>query len=133
MPVAGGEKFSRNREAALAALLRTGSVSAAAKETKIGETTLWRWLQDPDFQREYKQARKVAMETAIQSLQAGAAEAVQCLRDIMADEEASASAKVSAAKTVLETAIKLTELEELSERVAAIEKAVLPESNRRGA
>ena len=46
---------------------------------------------------------------------------METLRSVMQDAEAPASARVSAAKTVLETAIKAVELEDLEARIVALE------------
>jgi len=46
---------------------------------------------------------------------------VETLRSVMQDKDAPASAKVSAAKAILETAIKAVELEDLEARIAALE------------
>jgi len=48
--------------------------------------------------------------------------AVQTLAAVMEDAEASASARVSAAKTILETAMKAVELEDLEARITALEQ-----------
>ena len=54
-------------------------------------------------------------------VQQATGEAVATLRKIMQAADAAASAKVSAAKTILETAIKAVELEDLEARIAALE------------
>jgi len=43
-----GEKLSRKQEQAIAALLTCPTIEQAAKAAGVGETTLWRWLQDSD-------------------------------------------------------------------------------------
>jgi len=48
--------------------------------------------------------------------------AVETLRDVMNDKTAQASARVSAAKTVLDIAIKAREQLELSERLRLVEE-----------
>ena len=118
-----GEKLSRKQEQAIIALLTESTISAAAARVGIGEVTLWRWLQREEFQAEYKRARREAVSQAIAAIQQASAEAVQTLRDIMADSEASASSRVAAAKAVLELALKAVELEDIDERVTLLEEA----------
>jgi hypothetical protein len=48
-------------------------------------------------------------------------EAVETLRSVMQDADAPASARGSAAKAILETAVKAGELEDLEARLAALE------------
>jgi hypothetical protein len=52
--------------------------------------------------------------------------AVETLEAIMQDSEAPASARVSAAKAVLEMAIKAVELEDLEARITALEQQAHP-------
>ncbi len=116
-----GEK-SRKQELAIAALLRAPTIAAAAKEAGISEATLFRWLQRPDFDEAYRQARQAAVDQAIAGLQQATGEAVKTLRQVQTDSEAPASSRVTAAKTVLEMALKLRESEELETRLAALEE-----------
>jgi hypothetical protein len=57
------------------------------------------------------------VQQAIAQVQQGTGEAVETLRAIMTNGDASASARVSAAKAVLETAIRAVELEDIEQRV----------------
>ena len=50
--------------------------------------------------------------------------AVETLEAVMGNGEAPASSRVSAAKTVLDAALKAVELEEVQERLAAVENAL---------
>lgn len=119
-----GEKFSRKMEQAIIALLSAPSIAEAAKVAGVGETTLWRWLQDDEFQDKYREAKRQALSVAIAQLQQSAGEAVQTLRDVAADAGSPASSRVSAAKSILELAIKAAEIEDLEQRLSELEKAV---------
>ena len=52
-----GSKFGRKREAAIGALLIHRSVEDAARSVDVATNTLLRWLQNPEFKAEYRQAR----------------------------------------------------------------------------
>jgi hypothetical protein len=54
-------------------------------------------------------------------VQCATGEAVETLRSVMQDAEAPASARVSAAKAMLETAVKGIEIEDLEVRIATLE------------
>jgi len=117
-----GQKLSRKQEVALAALLLQPTIREAAKVAAISEATLFRWLQLPDFQEAYRQAKRQAVGQAVTTLQRVSGEAVETLRKVMADEKAPASARVTAARAVLETAIKAVELEDLVARIEELER-----------
>ena len=120
---AHGEKLSRKQELAIAALLTCSAITDAAKRCSIGEVTLHRWLKDATFQAAYREARRQVVQQAIVQVQQATGEAVETLRKVMQAADAPASAKVSAAKTILETAVKAVELEDLEARIVALEAA----------
>jgi AcrR family transcriptional regulator len=72
--------MAKNTEKALAALLNTSSVRDAATTCGLSEETLYRYLRDEDFRREYQQAQRQVVESAIAGLQQAANEAVETLR-----------------------------------------------------
>ncbi len=64
-----------NKEKSLAALLESATIAEAAKKCGLSEKTLRRYLEDADFQKEFRAARRVIFEQNIvrlQSLHAGA-------------------------------------------------------------
>jgi hypothetical protein len=112
------------QEQSITALLVQGSLQAAAEASGIHEKTLRRWLRDDAvFQMAYREARRAAVQHAIVQVQQATGEAVETLRQVMQAADAPASAKVSAAKTILETAVKAVELEDLEARIVALEAA----------
>ena len=112
----------RRQEKALEALLVEPDLRKAAKLAGVGESTLYRWLKEPAFSDRYKELRKQAFDTVLHRLQASASEAVETLRSISAGEEAPASSRVSAAKTILEMAIKAKEQGTVDQRLQALEE-----------
>lgn len=119
-----GEKLSRKQEQAIISLLQMPTISEAAKQAGIGEATLWRWLQNIEFQERYREAKRQAVAQAITRLQQVSTEAVEALRTIMKDAEAKDSARVSAAKAVLEMVLKGSELEDLAARLEQLERLI---------
>lgn len=116
-----GEKLRHKQEQAIAALVTASSLADAALQAGIGERTLLRWLKEAVFQTAYREARRQIVHQAIAQVQQATGTAVATLVTIMQTADAPASAKVSAAKAVLETAIKAVELEDLEGRIAALE------------
>ena len=117
-----GEKMSRKQEQAIIALLQMPTITEAAKQACIGEATLWRWMQHPEFQASYRGAKRQAVANAIARLQQASSEAVETLQRVMNDPEAPANACVSAAKIVLDMALKGSEIDDLSARVEQLER-----------
>jgi transcription elongation GreA/GreB family factor len=110
------------QEQGITALLVRGSLQAAAEASGVNEKTLRRWLrEDAAFQIAYREARRAVVQHAIVQVQHATGEAVETLRHVMQDRESPASARVSAAKVILETAVKGIEIEDLAARIAALE------------
>lgn len=123
MKAGHGAKFGRKQEAAITGLLTLPTIDDAANYAGISGPTLWRWLQDPTFQTQYRRARRHALGQATAQLQQASSAAVGALRAIVEDSKASSSARVMAARTVLEMALKAVEVEDLEERIAKLERA----------
>jgi hypothetical protein len=116
-----GQKLSRKQEHVISALLTQGTLADAASRAGIGEATLRRWLQRNDFQAAYRRARREAVSQAVAHLQRVSGEAVDTLRSIMNDDQKPSSARVTAARVILDMAVKAVELEDLEARIAALE------------
>jgi hypothetical protein len=117
------EKLTRKQEALISALLAAPRLTDAVQQVGISEVTAWRWLKQEAVQTAYREARRAVVHHAIVQVQRATGEAVETLRSVMQDAEAPASAKVSAAKTILDTAVKAIELEDLEHRIGALEAA----------
>jgi len=113
------------QQKAIAALIETGTIKEAAEVAGIGQTTIFRWLQDSQFRRAYKEARGRLVELAISQVQKVCGEAVLVLQSIMNDKKLPASARVSASRAVLDFAMKGVELEDLKERIEKLEERLL--------
>ncbi len=61
-------RLSAKQEKALAALLVSPTIAEAAKSAGVGETTLFRWLQEPAFQEAYRAARLQVLSAATMQL-----------------------------------------------------------------
>jgi hypothetical protein len=122
------EILSAKQQAAIMALLRQPTVTAAAHVAGCGERTLYRWLQEPAFQKVYREARRETMNQTLTQLQQLASEAVVTLAGVLRDPEASSNSKVSAAKLILDHAIK----DSLEERLQELEEKLQALSFRKG-
>jgi transposase-like protein len=117
-----GSKFSRKKEAAIAAYLTQRNIEEAARTAGIGTQTMLRWLKLPEFQAELREARRAAFSQVTARLQQASSAAVSTLGKIMIDGNAPESARVRAADRVLHHAMHATEIEDIEGRVAALEQ-----------
>jgi len=118
-----GSKFGRKKEAAIEALLTQRNVEEAARAAGIGTQTLIRWLKIPEFQADYLEARRTAVSQTNGRLQQASGAAASTLFKIMVDGNASDSARVRAADSVLDRANQAIDSEDVQVRLAALEQA----------
>jgi hypothetical protein len=126
-------KLPPKAEKVLTALLHHGAVRAAAKEAGVSEATVFRYLQDAEFQRRYRAARASVVDAAIALMQRLCSNAVSTLDTVMHDTEAPASARVSAARTILEQSIGGVELTELRQEIEEIKQMLAEREGATGA
>ena len=119
-----GTKLPKKKHDAVVALLEHPTVRQAAQAVGIGEATLFRWLQVPEFQDAYRDAKRQIVNHAIARLQQATIEAVDTLSEVMKDKNKPPSPRVKAAKTVLELAVKALEIEDIQSRVESLERIV---------
>ena len=55
-----GSKYERKKEEAIAALLTQRNTDEAARSIGVNQNTLLSWMKLPDFQKEYREARRAA-------------------------------------------------------------------------
>src|ERR1035438_2889758 len=118
-----GKNLSPKQEEAILALLTTTNVEQAARAAKVGPRTLYRWQQEPEFDRAYRKARRDAFGQGTARLQQASGAAVSSILKIMVDQHAAASTKLRAADMVLTHGAKAIEIEDIEARVAALEQA----------
>jgi phage terminase small subunit len=115
-----GTLTNRQRKA-IAALMSSRNVAAAAQAAGVGLRTLHRWLDDPAFVAELQAAERQAIDGAIRQLADLSGLAVDTLRSAMNDAGAAHAVKIRAADIALARLIPLKELADLEQRIAALE------------
>jgi hypothetical protein len=117
--------LTRKQDETIAVLLAVPTIAEAARQVGVGERTLFRWLHtDSAFQAAYREARRDAVQQAIARIQQATSTAVTTLEAVMRDADKPSSSRVSAAKGVLELALKAIEFDDLEARVSALEAAL---------
>jgi transposase-like protein len=126
------DKFDRKHEEAIAALIKTTTVRDAARISGISERTLRRWLIRADFQAAYRAAKRELISGAIHTLLHATSSATHVLVSIMNDAAQPATARVSAARTVLSMVVRALHDEDLDGRFLEIESQLAEVSERNG-
>lgn len=112
------------KERALQALLTCRTRAEAAAAAGIGESTLRGYLREPEFQARYREAFGALVQDATRQAQQAIAPALSTLREIVEDENAGAKARIMAARSTLEYALRLTEQLDIISRIEILEHAI---------
>jgi hypothetical protein len=115
-------KRRRQCERLAVALLHEPSLEQAAAAAGISVSTAYRMRREPEFEEEFRQARRQVVSEASAHLQAACTEAVSTMLAIMRDSKASASCRLRAAEMVLEHAEKLWQFEDLEAQMEQLEE-----------
>lgn len=116
--------MTNRQQRALAALIRSPTTREAAVEAKIGYSTLRKWLQtDGEFREAYQEELSQLVEEAGRSVRAGMTDAAEALRRIATDPDAPSSARVAAAKAILDSGLRIVEITDVISRLEALEDA----------
>ena len=116
--------LTTQQDRALTALLHEPTIARAATVAGVGERTLHRWLIDPEFRSALLAARREAFGQAIGLTQTYATVAVATLVKVMQDPTVQPGPKVSAAGVLLKFGREGIELDDLAERLDALERAM---------
>src|ERR1700676_2342768 len=112
-----GSKFGRKKEEAIAALLTQRNIEEAARAAGIGTRTLIRWLKLPEFGKEYRKARREAVQQSVARMQQATGAAASVVLKLMTDPNVPAAVKLRAAECVFDRAFKGVELEDIEARL----------------
>lgn len=115
----------RNYEQIALLVLTQPTLKMAAEKAGISYKTLTRYRKNPEFQA-VLQAEKVAIfHDTMQKAQAYTMEALETLREIQNNPTLNESARVSAAKGILELRTQLHSMEAIEAELAELRKAVM--------
>lgn len=114
------EELTDKQKRLLIILAETPCVTEAAKQAGISRSTAKRWMNNPTFQQELDILRKDAMKTAMNSVHAYTAKAIQGLIQLM--DSSNEWVQMQACMKILNRSLKIRKVEDLEERVALLEK-----------
>lgn len=119
-----------NDDKLLAALMSTNSISAAAAAAHVGERTLYRRLQDPEFRRQLEEQRLKTLETARNALLSRLTAAVDTMADVMENGENGPSTRLTAARMMIDAALRMVEVTDIEKRLDVLERQRMADNGR---
>jgi hypothetical protein len=108
-------------ERLLLALACGATVEVAARQAGVSESTAYRRLAEPVFRQRLQRVRADFVQRTAGTMTAAATEAVRTLLELL-KPAAPPPVRLGAAKAVLEIGVKLREIAEVEERLAALEE-----------
>jgi transposase-like protein len=118
-----GAKFGRKKEEAIAALLTQRTVEEAARAVGISPTTLLSWMKMPEFDKEYRAARRASVSQTNARFQQATGAAASIIMKLMVDPKVPDSVRLRASEFVVNHSAKALEIEDVEARVAELERA----------
>lgn len=119
-----GEKLSRKANLLMLALLTSNNLEDAASVAGVSVATARRWYRREDFQSQFKELQGEITDHSLRQLKGSLNEALNVLRSVMNDAGNSPSARVSAARTILDNGFKALELSDVLSRLEVLERKV---------
>ena len=114
--------LSTNQARAIQALLACATIEKAAEQAGLSGRTVYRYLNDPTFKAALRARQDQAIAAAVAALAGLAGDAIETLRGVLGDAEASRGVQTRAALGVLDHVKRLIEFADLEERVSALER-----------
>lgn len=110
------------KQKALEALLVCKTRQEAAAMAGINRKTLWAYMRDDEFMTAYNERFTELLQEATQQARQYLSPALDVLNEIMADKEAAQTARISAARSILEYGLRLGDQADLAARIADLER-----------
>lgn len=111
-----------NEERALSALLTSKTKLEAAEKAGITDRTMRRYFETPEFCQRYREAFAGVVQDATRRAQQLLEPALSTLQTVMEDEEIPAQARITAAKSIIDYSLKLTEQADILEQLRELER-----------
>jgi hypothetical protein len=122
-------KVSRKQERIIQFLISESTIEDAAEKAGVAPVTIYRLLKKPEFKAEYRETKREVFGQAITLLQRESAQAARTLIEMLVDKKVPAAVRVTAACAILRCAREGVEIEDLSDRLEAIEAIMVEKKN----
>lgn len=100
------------------------SVAQASKACGLSETQIYARLKEPEFAKQYKEARRDLLTNCAAALQNRMGAATEKLAEVMDDDGTPAQARIQAASAILRFGLTLTEKVDILERLDELEQLI---------
>ncbi|QNO15323.1 hypothetical protein HYG86_11375 [Alkalicella caledoniensis] len=111
-----------NKETIAINLLTSPSMKEAAEKSGVSVSTIYRLKKQPSFQKILKNVKDDIFHEAMNKAQGYCLDSLETLKNIMLDEEATDSSRVSAARSILELGLTMYEDENIVQRLKELER-----------
>lgn len=111
-----------NKEKLLAALLTSRTKKEAAAAAGISDRTMRSYFEDKEFCQRYREAFAGVVQDATRRAQQLLEPALSTLQTVMEDEAIPAQARITAAKSIIDYSLKLTEQTDILEQLRELEE-----------
>ena len=116
------KQLTPKQELAMPYVVAAGSIREGARAAQISRATVKRWMDDPAFRAELDDQRRAAVALARNEFQRLAVRSIQTLAELL--EHSDARIRLSAARTITQTAIKTGDTQDIRQRMEVIDEAV---------
>src|SRR5262245_58962904 len=118
----GNSELSGRQLRVIPYLLAAPSIEEGCKRARVGKATVYGWLKQEEFRDEFYGRRKEIVELAIETLKANVSKAAQThVKHLDSQKE---TISIRAAESIIEFAQRAIEVEELEQRIGALEKTI---------
>lgn len=114
-----------NREKIAMNLLTCPTLKEAAEKSGVSLTMLYRLRKTEEFQIVLHRVKSEIFNDAMHKAQGYCLEALEVLREVMKNENATDSSRVSAARNILDIGVTLFEEEQIIQRLDELERRLL--------
>ena len=108
----------------LNAMLTSRTVEEASEKADITRNTAYRYLNNDEWQKEYRQKRNELTDTLTSHLLQLGTQAIETLESNMTDPDATPATKNTTAKTILDYIYSNYDREQIVERLEEVERAL---------
>lgn len=110
-----------NKEKLLAALLTSRTKKEAAAAACISDRTMRSYFEDKEFCQRYREAFAGVVQDATRRAQQLLEPALSTLQTVMEDEEIPAQARITAARSIIDYSMRLTEQSDIMRQLDELE------------
>ena len=114
--------LTRRQHKAIPIILQAKTITEGCAGAGITRQTFYEWYRNTDFRMEFIKQRQEIIDLALHELKTSASEAVNVLRELLNSD--SEVIKFRTSSSILDHISRFLELENIEERLTAIEKKV---------